>query len=194
MGSDAAEAPGGQQAAVAPDPVPTQVLSPPDDPAPVTITDDVTPAPPVPARPISKPRPTPATNAGSKLPTLPGRGPASGGRPTGASDGFSDRVRQGDAWATEVLAALGQAPVGTFGGALPGGTLRFQLSVCPNGTIRGFKQTRSGSTMDPAGADRVALALGNVRVPRPPAEMRTAMGGACKRLDYTFAWTAAGVQ
>ena len=121
------------------------------------------------------------------------------GRPTGATAGFSDRVRDGDAWATDVHAVLTQAPVGAFGGTLPAGILRFQLSVCANGTNRGFK-TRGGTTLGGEGVvggegvQRVALALGNVRVPKPPAVMRASMGGQCTRLDYTFAWCAAGVR
>jgi len=197
MGTNATDPPGGHAAVTPPDPTPVE--DPPVDDAPDTITDDATvqPQTPPPPQPTSRARPRPRVDDPNPLTKLPppliGHGHGAGGSPSGVPAGFSTRLRRGDAWATDVLAALARAPVGTFAGSLPVGTLRFSVSVCANGSLRRVK-VRSGTSMDAEGVKQVKLAIENVRVPKPPAAMRAGMGGECTRLDYTFAWTAAGVE
>jgi len=218
LGNDADAAPGGDSPKLdTPEPVDP---SPADEPTPSdveptpnadadadanadTLTDDANrpstqPDKPKPAgkpKPSSKPSSKP-TNQTSKLPKpLPGvqGGPTSGGSASGTPDGFTDRVADGDPWATDVLAALSKAPVGTYGGDLPAGKFRFTLSICPDGRIKRVKR-RGGSSITDDGADRVELAIEKIKLPRPPADVRGAMGGKCTALDYTFSWTASGVE
>ena len=147
-------------------------------------------------KPSGNPSGKPSGNPSSLLPKpLPGvqGGPTRGGSASGTPDGFTDRLADGDPWATDVLAALSRAPVGTFGGDLPAGTFRFKLSICPDGRIKRVKR-RGGSSITDDGADRVELAIEKIKLPRPPSDVRTAMAGKCTALDYTFAWTASGVE
>lgn len=143
-------------------------------------------------KPSTNPKPNPSSMLPKPLPGVSG-GSTRGGSASGTPDGFTDRVADGDPWATDVLAALSKAPVGTFGGDLPAGTFRFTLSICPDGRIKRVKR-RAGSSITDDGADRVELAIEKIKLPRPPADVRTAMAGKCTALDYTFAWSASGVE
>ncbi|MEM6994527.1 MAG: hypothetical protein AAF721_28685 [Myxococcota bacterium] len=206
LGNDADAVPGGDDAAVVPptvtpplDDAPQDLSDSPDsdaldDGAPDTITDDSDPPAAAP-KPAGGGRRSTTSKPSPPLPRPPKPGPSggSGGKPTGSPAGFSDRLRDGDAWATNVLAALSKAPVGTYRGALPTGTFRFSLSVCADGSIKRV-QRRAKSTIDRDGADRVVHAIEGVRLPRPPAPVRAAMGGGCRKLDHVFAWTATGVE
>lgn len=221
LGSDADAPVGGQLGTI--EPTPPSAAASADDPTPPSVptsdaqlTDDATPAvssptdePVEPVEPTvsaTKPspikpspiKPRPTGTSGSPKPNLPvlpqpGDGPGTGGKPTGEPSGFSDQVRDGDAWATDVLRALSGASVGTYGKAVPPGTLRFSLSVCADGRIDRVRR-KANSTVDRDDGDRILLALSQITVPRPPPAVRATMGRDCKRLDYTFAWTARGVK
>lgn len=217
LGDDAQAPPGGDSPSdVMPEPdapEPTEPDTPADDSEPAdadadsnaadTITDDAdrtSTRPPTDEpkptggkpKPSTKPKPDPSSILPKPLPGVSG-GPTRGGSVSGTPDGFTDRVADGDPWATDVLAALSKAPVGTFGGDLPAGTFRFTLSICPDGRIKRVKR-RAGSSITDDGADRVELAIEKIKLPRPPADVRTAMAGKCTALDYTFAWSASGVE
>jgi hypothetical protein len=163
--------------------------SPPED----AVTDQDTP--PSPARP-TRPRPEPTgPSAGpsrpSTLPSLPGPiGSPSKGDPFGDPDGLDDLASAGDAWARGVLAAIEAMDVGTAYAKPIAGDVRFQLTVCKDGTVSKVAYKGGSASVDER--DLVLLELGRIRIPRPPASIAAHMEGSCAKIRHTFSWTMAG--
>jgi len=155
------------------------------------VTDEA--APPAPARPTrphhehtgpSSPPPGP-----SPLPPPPGPiGSPSKGDPFGDPNGLDDLASAGDAWARGVLAAIEAMDVGTVYAEPIVGDVRFQLTICKDGTVS--KVAYKGGSADATGRDLVVLELGRLRIPRPPAAIAEHMDGSCAKIRHTFSWTA----
>lgn len=114
------------------------------------------------------------------------------GDPRGEAAGWSERLVQGDPWATEVMKRLNGLRVGVYAGGAVQATLRFRLSVCSSGQVGVVK------LVDRSGDPRLDRALVNelrrLELPPPPAEMMTRARGRCVKIDYVFSWGAAGVR
>ncbi len=147
------------------------------------------------ARPISpspKPsrpsQPTAGPARPSPLPTPPGPiGNPSRGSPFGDPNGLDDLARDGDPWARGVIAALQSMEVGTVYGHPIAGNVRFQLTVCKDGTISRVAYKGGSAGIDER--DLVLLELGRLKIPRPPASIAAGMRGHCAKLMHTFSWT-----
>jgi hypothetical protein len=176
-----------------PDPSPTPADAAEDAPLPDDAVTDVAtpPAPPRPARPRAEP-PKPAGGPSQpSLPPPPGpAGPAgnpSKGDPFGDPNGLDDLTSAGDPWARGVLAAIEGMDVGTIYAHPIAGNVRFQLTICKDGTISrvGYK----GGTASVDERDLVILELGRLKIPRPPADIAAHMQGSCAKLKHTFSWS-----
>ncbi len=111
------------------------------------------------------------------------------GDPFGDAGGWSDLAKAGDPWATAVMKALNGMKVGVFGAQGKDATYKFQLDVCPDGTLKQRKRVQS--TGD-AGLDgKIANALGSIRVPLTN-EVKAKLGGKCQRVRYDFTWRGTG--
>jgi hypothetical protein len=200
---DAADATGDAQPATAPakpEP-PTAEPDAPPETKPETATDDPDAAParpqpptPQPARP-QRPRPEQPPSAdpsrgGGRLP-----GPPSdddGGNPWGDPNGWDDLTRDGDAWATGVVAALRGLEVGWYAGDPAPGEFRFEISVCKDGTITAVK--KAGGTMSADGQSRVRLALEQLKLKPIPKRLADHMPAKCARIDHVFVWSSDAVK
>jgi hypothetical protein len=164
-----------------------EASSAPDD----AVTDQA--ALPAPARP-TRPRHDPAGPSSqppgpSPLPPLPGPiGTPSKGDPFGDPNGLDDLASAGDPWARGVLAAIEAMDVGTVYAEPIVGDVRFQLTICRDGTVS--KVAYKGGSALVNERDLVLLELGRLRIPRPPASIAAHMQGSCAKLRHTFSWTA----
>jgi hypothetical protein len=158
-----------------------------------SVTEDTTP--PRPARP-TRPQPEPSGQSPSRpspLPAPPGPiGNPSRGDPFGDPNGLDDLARDGDAWARGVIAAIEAMDVGTVYAKPIAGTVRFQLSVCKDGTVS--KVAYKGGTANVDERDLVLLELGRLRIPRPSASIAAQMQGSCAKIGHTFSWTVDGTR
>lgn len=154
------------------------------------VTDQV--APPAPARP-TRPRHEPAGPSSqpprpSPLPAPPGPiGTPSKGDPFGDPSGLDDLASAGDAWARGVIAAIEGMDVGTAYARPIAGDVRFQLTICKDGTVSRVAYKGGSASVDER--DLVLLELGRLRIPRPPASIAAHMDGACAKIRHTFSWT-----
>lgn len=164
-----------------------------DDAPDEAVTDDATPRPPPrPPRAPSPPR-SPSVPPTSLLPTPPaGPGAPSRGDPFGDPRGFDDLAQDGDAWARGVIGALEAMDVGTVYAKPIEGTVRFEITICKDGTVS--RVAAKGGTATRDERDLVLLEVGRLRIPRPPAEIAAAMKGSCAKLRHTFSWTAGGTR
>lgn len=204
MGSPEAESVTHQPATTPPtsedavtEPTPEDAVTEPTEPEPTpedaVTDDDVTPpAPPRPPRPTPRPTASDPTLTG-RLPTppAPGGGPSKGD-PFGDPSGFDDLTTDGDAWARGVIAALDAMDVGTVYARPIQGTVRFEITICKDGTISRVSAKGGTATIDERGL--VLLEVGRVKIPRPPADIAAQMKGPCTKLRHTFAWTTKGTQ
>jgi hypothetical protein len=198
---DAADATGDMQTP-SPSPEPP-TLDPPAPPAPEpeTVTEDHTAAPARPEPPPTRrdpdpprartddpPRRDPQTpsHSGGKLP-----GPPSdddGGNIWGDPRGWDDLTREGDAWASSVVAALRGLEVGWIYGKPAPGDFQFRISVCKDGEIVSVK--KMGGTMEADGQSRVRLALEQLKLDPIPKKVADRMPAKCARIDHTFVWSS----
>ncbi len=114
------------------------------------------------------------------------------GDPFGDVDGWSDLKKDGDPWATAVMAALNQMPVGAFGAKMEEGSSRFQITLCKDGSVK--KVQKKGGTLEPVDQARVADAVGSLDLPKPPASVARNMKGQCAKIAYTFVWSNGAVK
>lgn len=175
-------------------PTPTEPTE--DPPASdATVTDED--SPPQPVRPTRPPRPQPSGPssgpAGPSLPTLPGPpGNPSQGDPFGDPNGLDDLTGAGDPWAGGVIAAIEAMDVGTVYAKPIAGNVRFQLTICKDGTVSKVAYKGGSATQDER--DLVLLELGRLRIPRPPAAIASHMKGSCAKIGHTFSWTVDGTR
>ena len=65
------------------------------------------------------------------------------GDPFGDPQGWDDLTRDGDPWATNVMKALNNMPVGTYAAKGAEGDYKFQLTICKDGTIKDRRRRRA---------------------------------------------------
>lgn len=115
------------------------------------------------------------------------------GDPFGDPNGWSDLKKDGDPWATSVMAALNNMKVPAWAAKLPAGKpYEFKLKVCKNGTVeRVYNKSSSGnSDLDQAIKGEVE----RLKFPPPPAHVAKHMKSSCVTLRYTFAWSQGKVK
>ncbi len=112
------------------------------------------------------------------------------GDPFGSPDGWSDRMKDGDPWATAVMAALNKMQYPSYGAGAKSGALTFKLRICKDGTIE--QVTRKASTGDSKLDDLMVAEIERVKIPKPPADVLKMMKANCVSLKYEFKWNASG--
>ena len=162
------------------------------------------PPPEVDEKPKKVEKPQPKVEKDKKLPTskLPTQkntpfkdlptAKADKGDPFGDPTGWSDLRKDGDPWATAVMAALNGLKAGTFGAQAQSGDFRFRITVCKDGRVSQIQ--RRGGSLPPDVQARIQLELERIQLPRPPADIARKMSGNCQRIPYEFRWSAAGVR
>jgi len=169
----------------------TEDRPPPDD----AFTDDPSPQQPSRPRP-SRPHPGGPRAEPSRpgvLPAPPGPiGTPSRGDPFGDPSGLDDLAGDGDPWAGGVIAAIEAMDVGTVYAKPIAGHVRFQLTICKDGTVS--KVSYKGGTASVDERDLVLLELSRLRIPRPPPAIAAQMKGSCAKIAHTFSWTVDGAR
>ena len=203
LGTDpsAKEASGGDAQPPSPQSEPTLQPPTPPNPEPQTVTTDDHAAP---AQPQPPKRRTPEA---PRLPTTDRTSddpPRSGGRRPGPPsvddrsdvwsdpEGWDELTRDGDPWATSVVKALEDLPVGWYAGKPAPGDFRFRISVCKDGKVSDV--VKKGGTMSSDGQDAVLLALEQLELPPIPKHVTARMPGRCARIEHLFVWSGAAVK
>jgi outer membrane biosynthesis protein TonB len=115
------------------------------------------------------------------------------GDPFGDPQGWSDLRKDGDPWATAVMAALNNMKVPAWAGKLPpGANYKFTLRVCKNGTVDNVSQKGSTGNKDLDAAVRAEIL--RLKFPAPPSHIARNMRSNCVTLRYTFSWTSGSVR
>lgn len=114
------------------------------------------------------------------------------GDPFGDPGGWADRAKDGDPWATNVMKALNGMKVGAYSGKGGAGDFKFQLTICKDGTIKTV--SKKGGSLSEEGQNAVRLALEQLDIPKPPADVAKKMTSACAKIKYTFVWSSKGVK
>ena len=114
------------------------------------------------------------------------------GDPFGDPGGWSDLKKDGDPWATQVMKALNNMPVGAFGAKMGKGTSKFQITLCKDGKVK--KVQKKGGSLAAADQARVANAVRSLKLPKPPAKVASQMKSSCAKIKYTFVWSNGGVK
>lgn len=114
------------------------------------------------------------------------------GDPFGDANGWSDLRKEGDAWATAVMAALNNMPVGTFAAQAKTGDFKFRITVCKDGRVSAVQ--RRGGSLPPDVQAAIQLELSRIKLPKPPAKVARHMKSNCQRIQYEFVWSARGVR
>ncbi len=109
------------------------------------------------------------------------------GDPFGSPDGWSDMKKDGDPWATAVLAALNGMTVGSYAGLGQEATFGFQLVICADGSIDQVRVKQSTGRPDFDGQIRNALEA--LKLPKAPAAIARQLGSNCKKIPYVFTWS-----
>jgi hypothetical protein len=114
------------------------------------------------------------------------------GNPFGDPEGWDDLTRDGDPWATSVMKALNNMPIGAYAAKAKQGEMKFQLTICKDGKIK--QVLKKGGNLPEDGQSAVMLALEQLEIPKPPKKVSDAMPGNCAKIKYTFVWSAKGVK
>ncbi len=114
------------------------------------------------------------------------------GDPFGDPGGWSDLAKDGDPWATAVMKALNNMPVGTFAAKAKAGDFKFQLTICKNGKVD--RVARKGGSLPPDVQKSIEFELLRLNLPKPPAKIANQMKSNCAKIQYTFVWSASGVK
>jgi hypothetical protein len=153
---------------------------------------------------ITKDKPTVKDNKDKKLPTNKNPTDANTpykdlptydkniGNPFGDPEGWDDLTRDGDPWATSVMKALNNMPIGAYAAKAKQGEMKFQLTICKDGKIK--QVLKKGGNLPEDGQSAVMLALEQLEIPKPPKKVSDAMPGNCAKIKYTFVWSAKGVK
>jgi len=112
------------------------------------------------------------------------------GDPFGSPDGWSDMAKDGDPWATAVLAALNGMKVGVYAGQGTAADFKFQLTVCADGSIE--RINRKGGSADNDLAKAIENAVESLKLPKAPADLAKQLAGKCKKIPYIFTWAGKG--
>jgi hypothetical protein len=114
------------------------------------------------------------------------------GDPFGDPGGWDDLRKDGDPWATSVMQALNNMPVGTFAAQAKTGDFRFRITVCKDGRVSAVQ--RRGGSLPPDVQAAIQFELARIQLPRPPANVARNMKSSCQRIQYEFVWSARGVR
>jgi hypothetical protein len=114
------------------------------------------------------------------------------GDPFGDPGGWADRAKDGDPWATAVMKSLNNMKVGAYSGKGGAGDFKFQLTICKDGSIKNV--AKKGGSLSEDGQNAVRLALDQLDIPKPPADVAKKMGSSCAKIKYTFVWSSRGVK
>ena len=115
------------------------------------------------------------------------------GDPFGDANGWSDLRKDGDPWATAVMAALNNMKVPAWAAKLPAGKpYRFKLQVCKSGGVG--KVYSKGSSGNPDLDNAIKAEIERLKIPKPPAHVLKHMKSSCVTLKYTFAWSSGKVK
>ena len=115
------------------------------------------------------------------------------GDPFGDPNGWADLKKDGDPWATSVMAALNNMKVPAWAAKLPAGApYKFKLKVCKNGTVDQVLNKGSSGNTDLDGA--IKGEIERLKFAPPPKHIADQMKAACVTLNYTFAWSSGRVR
>lgn len=114
------------------------------------------------------------------------------GDPFGDPGGWSDMKKDGDPWATSVMKELNGMKVGSYAAKGSSGDFKFQLTICKDGSIK--QVIKKGGSADAELQNAVRLALEQLEIPKPPANVASAMKSSCAKIKYTFVWSGGGVK
>lgn len=115
------------------------------------------------------------------------------GDPFGDPNGWADMKKDGDPWATSVMAALNGMKVPAYAGKLPpGAAYKFKLKVCKNGTVD--QVLSKGSTGNTDLDSKVRAEIERLKFTPPPAHIASKMKASCVTLNYTFSWSSGKVK
>lgn len=194
-----------------PDPIPVKPIvdaqradAPPPDTG-VTIDPTLKPAPPPKPR-DHKPRPKPSDPVDPDQQGKPSDHNTDGNntyndKPTqdrlpgdlfGKTNGWADRMEDGDPWATAVLAALNGLTVGSYAGLGQDVTYKFQIILCADGKIEAVRTKDSTGKAEFDG--QIVNALETLKLPKAPADIAQHLAGDCKKIPYIFTWSGKGGQ
>jgi outer membrane biosynthesis protein TonB len=112
------------------------------------------------------------------------------GDPFGSADGWSDMAKDGDPWATAVLAALNGMKVGAYAAQGSQAVFKFQLVLCADGSIDDVRKKQS--TNDPKLDGAIINALETLKLPKAPPDIAKQLSGKCKKIPYEFTWAGKG--
>jgi outer membrane biosynthesis protein TonB len=178
------------------------VAAPPPVEVKVTTDQTIADKPPEPTEPVKDPKPRPDKPPVKPKPdakpgetthdaNTPYNDPATAdqlpGDPFGSADGWSDRAKDGDPWATAVLAALNGMTVGSYAGLGQDVSFKFQLVICADGSIDEVRTKKSTGKPDFDG--QIRNALGALKLPKAPADIAKQLAGKCKKIPYEFTWS-----
>ena len=116
------------------------------------------------------------------------------GDPFGDKDGWSDLRKDGDPWATGVMAALNKLQYPSWAGQGGKGTFSFKMQICKNGTVKSVIYSKSGSTGDAKLDKAMKNEIMRMKIPKPPPKIAKQMKQSCVFLKYNFRWSASGVK
>lgn len=109
------------------------------------------------------------------------------GNPFASPDGWADMAKDGDPWATAVLAALNKMTVGSYAGLGQDTSYKFQLVICADGRIDDVRTKQSTGKADFDGLIRNAIE--SLKLPKAPPELAKQLAGSCKKIPYEFTWS-----
>ena len=112
------------------------------------------------------------------------------GDPFGDPNGWSDLKKDGDPWATAVMAELNKLKYPSYGAQKKNGTYTFRMKICKDGKVD--QVTQKGSTGDPALDKMMRTEIEKITIPKPPAKVLAMMKSNCVTLKYDFKWVASG--
>ncbi len=171
-----------------------------------TVTEEEKPAPDEPPKKRDEKKnklPTPPQKKDSKLPTS--KNPTQKntpyddlptvdyniGDPFGDPNGWAKMKKDGDPWATAVMAALNNnVSAASYGAQAQKGDFRFQIAVGKDGRV--CKVLRKGGSLPPQIQTLIENDLRRLKLPRPPPDVIKKMRSNCAKIRYTFRWSGAG--
>lgn len=109
------------------------------------------------------------------------------GDPFGDPNGWADMAKDGDPWATSVMAALNAMKVPAYAAKLPAGKpYKFMLKICKDGKVDTVLTKQSSGNTELDGAIKKELEF--LKIPKPPKKVLDMMPSNCVLLKYQFAW------
>lgn len=115
------------------------------------------------------------------------------GDPFGDPNGWSDLKKDGDPWATSVMAALNGMKVPAWAAKLPSGKpYQFKLKICKDGKVSQVMSKSSSGNTDLDNAIRGELE--RLKIPKPPGNVASKMKTSCVTLNYLFSWSSGKVK